>query len=205
MSRFLIDIYFENGKWKAGMEELKPCIPGARLSVDEEALAAEDKYRDNGACHYPCSVKKCKKDIHSICPACYLLGAMGLPGFVKVPFLYAEGTADELYSSRIDRATQTVVTGTNRPYELVPDGKVFEGKLTVLTEDTVLGWKLGGPRDVGEKMTLGDKWLKDSKGKMNIGETDDFMKTFILDRLTAIKTLGGYKSKGFGLVDISLV
>ncbi len=202
IERFLITSYFENGKWKEGFEEMKPCIPGAELSADEQALVESGKYRGGGSCHYPCTDRKCGRSVnHSICPACYLLGAMGLPGFVKVPFLYAEGGADELYSSRIDRATKTVASGTNRPYELVPDGTIFIGKLTVLMEDTVLGWKLGEPRRLSEERTLGDRWLEINEGKK---ETEELIKTYIIDRLQNIKTLGGYKSKGFGLVTISV-
>jgi CRISPR/Cas system CSM-associated protein Csm3 (group 7 of RAMP superfamily) len=129
---------------------------------------------------------------------------MGLNGFLKVPFLYADGSASELYSSRIDRGTKTIMTGTNRPYELVPDGSVFEGQLIVLLEDTVLNWKLGEPRNLGETRTLGDKWLDGNKGKMDEINQSDFIKTYIIDRLKTINLLGGYKSKGFGIIQIEI-
>ena len=201
MEQYLIDTYYENGKWKSGCEHLKPCIPGAELSEDEKRLVSADKYRDqNGTCRYPCTDKNCGRDIsHSICPACYLFGSMGLNGFLKVPFLFAETSPAELYSSRMDRGTKTIAQGTNRPYELVPDGTIFEGTLTVLLEDTVLGWKIGESRKLGEARTLGDKWLEIDKKTQ-----DEFIKTFIADRLKSIKVLGGYKSKGFGAVEISV-
>jgi len=205
IEQYLIDIYYENGKWKEGYEHFKPCIPGAELSDDEEKLVSSGKYRDqNGTCRYPCTDKNCGNNrSHSICPVCYLLGSMGLNGFVKVPFLYANTSATELYSSRIDRATKTVPNikgaGANRPYELVPDGTVFAGTLTVLLEDTVFGWKLGESRNLGEARTLGDKWLELEKKTQ-----EDFIKAYIIDRLTSIKVIGGYKSKGFGAVEISV-
>ncbi|MBU2578464.1 hypothetical protein KKA69_06625 [Patescibacteria group bacterium] len=204
LEQYLIDTYCQNGRWKDGYEHFKPCIPGAELSEDEKKLVSAGKYRDqNGTCRYPCTDRSCGNNrSHSICPVCYLLGSMGLNGFVKAPFLYADTTATELYSSRMDRATKTIAHGTNRPYELVPDGTVFEGTLTVLLEDTVLGWKLGEPRNLGETRTLGDKWLEGKK--VDEKAQEDFIKTYITDRLKAIKVIGGYKSKGFGAVEISV-
>ncbi len=205
LEEFLVDTYYSNSKWKSDHEHFKPCIPGAELSEDEVLLVKSGKYRDQGGtCHYPCPDKKCKGATHSICPVCYLLGSMGLNGFVKVPFLYAEGSGSELYSSRIDRGTKTVMTGTNRPYELVPDGTTFEGQLTVLLEDTVINWKLGEPRKLGEIRTFGDKWLDGNQGKMDEKNQSDFLKTYIIDRLKTITLLGGYKSKGFGTIQMEI-
>lgn len=205
IERFLIDLYYSNGKWKDGFEHFKPCIPADELSADEIQLVRAGKYRDQGGnCRYPCTDKKCGNKInHSICPVCYLLGSMGLNGFIKVPFLYADTSASELYSSRIDRATKTIAQGTNRPYELVSDGTVFKGTLTVLLEDTILNWKLGEPRDLGETRTLGDKWVEGKK--LDEKAQEDFIKTHIIERLEAIKVIGGYKSKGFGTVEISIL
>jgi CRISPR/Cas system CSM-associated protein Csm3 (group 7 of RAMP superfamily) len=180
-----------------GNAAFKPCIPGSSISPDEGKLVG--KYRDSlGSCHYPCTDRKCRRDTHPICPACYLLGAMGVPGFVKVPFLFAEVPTTELYSARMDRATGTVKEGTNRPYELVPDGTVFTGQLSVLVEDPLLDWKLGQSRTFSEH-TGGDAWLKDAPKK-----PEEMVETFILARLKAIKRMGGYKSKGFGEVDITV-
>lgn len=203
IEQYLIDTYYGNGKWKDGYEHFKPCIPGAELSEDEKMLISSGKYRNqNGTCRYPCTDKNCGKDInHSICPACYLLGSMGLNGFVKVPFLFAETSGTELYSSRMDRGIKTIAQGTNRPYELVPNGTPFIGTLTVLLEDTVLNWRLGEPRNLGETRTLGDRWI-DGK-KIDEKYQEEFIKTYIIDRLKAIKVIGGYKSKGFGAVEIS--
>lgn len=200
IEQFFIDSYYSNGRWREGFEHFKPCIPADELSQDEIQLVRAGKYRNQGGnCRYPCTDKKCGRDTsHSICPVCYLLGSMGLNGFVKVPFLYADTSSSELYSSRIDRATKTIARGTNRPYELVPDGTVFKGTLSVLLEDTILNWKLGEKRNLGEARTLGDKWLEVEKKTQ-----DEFVNAYIIERLKAVKILGGYKSKGFGTVEIS--
>jgi len=183
IEQYLIDTYYQSGAWKAGYEDFRPCIPGAELSDDEKRLVTSGKYRNqNGTCRYPCS-KNCDIN-HSICPACYLLGSMGLNGFVKIPFLYAETSTTELYSSRIDRGTKTIAQGSNRPYELIPGETVFTGTLTILLEDTVLGWKLGDHRKLGEARTLGDKWLEKEKKTQ-----DEFIKTYRVIPLTTTFTI----------------
>jgi CRISPR/Cas system CSM-associated protein Csm3 (group 7 of RAMP superfamily) len=206
IEEFLIDSYFSNGRWKSDFEHFMPCIPGAELSGDEKLLVGAGKYRDQGGtCRYPCTDRNCGRDVkHSICPVCYLLGSMGLNGFSRVPFLSAEGSASELYSSRMDRGTKTIATGSNRPYELVPSETVFQGQLFVLLEDTVLNWKLGEPRNVGETRTLGDRWLEGNQGKMMDKTQIDFINTYVIERLRSIKLLGGYKSKGFGMIEVTV-
>ncbi|MGB8657442.1 MAG: RAMP superfamily CRISPR-associated protein [Candidatus Zixiibacteriota bacterium] len=199
IERHLIDTYDKNGQF------FKPCIPGAALSKDEEKLVDSGKYRDkDGACHYPCNPdpKKCGNKSHPICPACYFLGSQGLVGFVKVPFLYAEGSPTDITGTRIDRARKTVFEkrgkGALYTYEVVPDGISFSGILSVLVEDSVLGWKIGQARPLKD-VSPGDEWLKSSPI-----DSDKIIKEFILERLTAIKVLGGYKSKGFGNVEIKI-
>jgi CRISPR/Cas system CSM-associated protein Csm3 (group 7 of RAMP superfamily) len=200
---YLIDRFFRGGRWEAGKEHWTPCIPGDQVSADERKLVAEGKYRNqNGTCRYPCTEDKCGNENHSICPVCYLLGAMTLPGFVRVPFLFAEGGANELSGIRLDRATKTVPHGGRggpfRSYELVPQGTAFAGNMYVLLEDTVSGWRFGVPRNLGEQKTHGDKWLEG----IEYGQ-EEFLKEFVLDRLAAIKTIGGYRSKGFGRIEVS--
>lgn len=197
IERFLIATHYHSDKWSPGKEAFQPCIPGDKPSIDEQALIREGKYRLDGNCHYPCK-PKCRMN-HSICPACYLLGAMGLEGFIRVPFLVAEVAHGKLYSSRIDRATRTVAERTNRPYELVPMDTKFKGTLEVLVQDDLLGWRLGSPRSLGDR-TSGDKWLQNGKNL----SAEEIIQTVILDRLQAIRLLGGYKSKGFGRVKIEV-
>ncbi len=202
---YLIDKFFQAGKWQAGKEHWKPCIPGAEISADERRLIRDGKYRDQDrTCHYPCGERECRGEVHSICPACYLLGGMTLPGFVRVPFLSAEGGSNELSGIRLDRATKTVPQvgrgGPFRSYELVPQGMSFTGMLYITVEDTVSGWRLGQPRRLGEPRSAGDKWLEGQNYN-----PDEFLKEFVLERLEAIKVIGGYRSKGFGRIEISTV
>ncbi len=208
IERYLIDTYFDRAtkKWKD--KNLQPCIPSTKLSPDENELVQNGLYRfynlfqqkggdfKGDGCHYPCT-GKCR-ELHEICPVCYFLGANGLEGFIKVPFLYAKTEVNELYSANIDRAVQTVKQGTNRPYQLVPDGTKFNGTLTVILKDTVRDRELGKTRNLKDK-TKGDAWLAG-----HARSRDEIIKEFIIDRLESIKTIGGYKSKGFGKVDIKV-
>ena len=148
VEQFLIDAYYDNKSqtWKRDKAAFQPCIPATKLTTDEQELIALGKYAK--ACHYPCQFDKrtergytkftgeCttngEPNPHSICPACYFLGAMGLSGFVRVPFLYAEISPEELYSARINRMSSTVVEGTNRPYQLTPVGTKFSGNLVII-------------------------------------------------------------------------
>lgn len=197
MEKFLIDSYYKE-KWPEERRYFKPCIPATKFSSDEKALIDAGKYKKN-ACRYPCICKDtCQDEMHYICPVCYFFGAMGLNGFVRIPFLNVDISPAELYAARVDRAKGTVVEGTNRPYQLIPEGTKFAGDLTIITDDSLLGWKLGAMRDLKDK-TQGDLWLKE-----NTMDQDTLIKTYILERLESIKLLGGYKSKGFGEVKITV-
>jgi len=74
---------------------------------------------------------------------------MTLPGFLRVPFLFAEGGAGELVGVRLDRATKTIPQvgrgGQVRSYEVAPQGTAFAGTLYVALADTVTGWEFGNP------------------------------------------------------------
>lgn len=197
IEEWLIDTYLNNGKWTE--DELRPCIPSSErgLSDDEKKLIKTGKYREGGSCHYPCKDNKCSP-YHSICPVCYLLGANGIEGFVRVPFLVTELSSNRLYSARIDRSLKTVAGEANRPYELVPNETTFNGNLEVLLEDTRLNWKFGSPRDLAK--SKGDMWLKkDTKPTI-----DQLFNDYLINRLENIKFMGGYKSKGFGRVKITV-
>ncbi|MBC7265286.1 MAG: hypothetical protein H5T64_13165 [Chloroflexi bacterium] len=194
IEQYLIERHYDAGakRWPANRTAWRPCLGGPKPSEAEQRLVGEGKYRSLG-CAYPAA--RDAKDA-SICPACYLLGAQGLVGFVRVPFLVSDVTPEELYSARIDRSTSTVARGTNRPYQLVPTGAIFKGTFYVTLEDTVLGWRLGEPRPLDGE---GDAWLK-----TNAPSQEQLIKEFITDRLASIYLLGGYKSKGFGRVQIEV-
>jgi len=199
LERHLIDQYYDKKahRWNRAALEMQPCMAGTRLSKDERELVKRGLYRSD-SCHYPCNPRRnrCGDKRHSICPVCYLLGAQGLVGFVRVPFLTSEVSTGELYSARMDRAMGTVAEGTNRPYELVPDEATFTGTLYVMISDDVLGWQLGELRPL-QDLTGGDKWLEGWTAEKIVDE-------LIVGVLQGISILGGYKSKGFGKVEIEV-
>jgi len=171
---------------------MKPCIPTPNLSQDERILVDEHKkYR--GVC--------CAKGRgpYKLCPTCYLLGTMGLVGFVQVPYLYlvSEDEIEEIYCNRRDRALNTVAEGKNFTIQAIPDGAVFRGTLEVLLHDEIRGWTLGQPRKLN---SYKDVWLEGTPR----WKQEDFIKEFILDRLTSITRMGGMVSKGFGNVRITV-
>jgi CRISPR/Cas system CSM-associated protein Csm3 (group 7 of RAMP superfamily) len=184
IERYLIHSYYDPGakRWPSERLALQPCMAATRLSEGEEALKGAGKYR--GHCTYPLSGQA-----HGICPACYLLGAQGLVGFVKVPFLWCDLGPDALYSARIDRSSGTVAQGTNRKYQLLPQGTRFSGKLWLTASDAALDWTFGKPRPLPGNP---DQWLGMGWDPMRVENE------LLLDRLRNITHLGGYKSKGCG-------
>jgi len=210
LERYLIDTYFdkEAGKWED--VNMQPCIPATKLSRDENHLVERGLYRyynkrqdrdviKGEGCHYPCDTRRrCRNETHAICPVCYLLGANGLNGFVKVPFLSSDTKADELYSASIDRAVGTVKQGTNRPYQIVPTDTVFKGSMIVTCRNDILDWTLGKERPLNDN-TKGDLWLKTEDMAQ-----DKIIEKFILERIKSINVLGGFKSKGCGAVEIKI-
>lgn len=197
--RYLFGEFWGNG-WRKGTEAAQPCIPGPSLSDDEKSLVQQGKYRGPN-CHYPCDIRdhrgKCEQR-HSICPSCYLFGAQGLVGFVRVPFLFSDVSYSELYAARLDRMKGTVREGTNRPYELVPQGAIFTGEMFVLTNDHVRGWSLGQPRPLKEP-SAGDAWLQP-----NVWQNRPDLIELLKQLLTSIDVIGGYRSRGCGRVKIEV-
>lgn len=180
----------------ASEKYMKPCIPSAfnTMSPAEKALIRKGNFKEGGGCAYS---ERSKSEC--ICPVCYLLGAQGLIGFVRVPYLYTEESAEKLYSVRIDRASGVVSERTNRDYRIIPHGTKFASKvngkqipLEIVTNDPVKKWELSKPRE-----GFNDKWLGNSKWT-----PESLIKEFIVDRLQSIEVLGGFKSKGCGKVSI---
>ncbi len=188
IERFLIDRYYDSGarRWPEAQRASQPCLAATQLSPSEQQLRDSGRYRQS--CVYPVQSA-------GICPACYLLGARGLVGFVKVPFLWCQVSPDTLYSARIDRSSGTVAQGANRKYQLLPRSTRFEGTLYLLEEDTTLAWELGHARPLPGNP---DAWL-------GLGwQREQIVQDLLIDRLQAITYLGGYKSKGLGRVRITV-
>jgi len=191
LERYLIDNFLDKTtkRWKNTW--FKPCIPADVKTI----LADERKLLDKGFYKYCCSYPN-PNDY--ICPVCYLLGARGLIGFINVPFLkMIKGSVERLQFIREDRVIGTSARGAIGKFEAIPESSVFEGVMTVLEEDDILGWKFGQKRDLAESQ--GDKWLDSPEWTKEKVEDN-----LIIKRLTNIKNLGGYRSKGFGQVDIKI-
>jgi len=200
----LISTYYDAkaGSWPGEHRVVQPCMAGAgAVSKEEAALVNARKFRQTNdrrvrsGCVYP--YPRGYPVEMGICPVCYLLGAQGLTGFVRVPFLKADQQPDALYSGRIDRATGTIARGTNRPYELVREGTIFEGELAILLSDDVRGWVFGEPRRPDGKRTP-DLWLESGEWSKN-----RILDELIVKRLEAIEAIGGYRSKGFGRIRVT--
>lgn len=177
---------------------MQPCIPAAEnnLSPDERRLIKEGKYKVGGNCGYDYK----NRDRQFLCPTCYLLGTMGLVGFVQVPYLYVmnDANVEEMYANRRDRGSNRVADRANRSMQLLPKGTIFEGTLEVILQDRLRDWVLGKPRSL-QAQGYSDEWLKQSGWNQ-----ERVLKELIQDRLTSIPRLGGQISKGFGNVHIDV-
>lgn len=193
IEEYLIDTYPSD-------PTMKPCIPSAfnTLSADEKKMIEKGVYREGGGCSYSSNPRN-RTD--SICPVCYLLGAQGLVGFVRVPYLYTNVPAEEMYAVRIDRALGVVSEKTNRDFQVIADGVNFVGQLEVVVRDTVKGWELGKPRIIDKQSGIGanDSWLNSG-----IWNSEKIVDELIVKRLKAVGLLGGFKSKGCGKVEIKV-
>lgn len=196
----------ENYKNVAGM---KPCIPSpySGLSEAEQQLIRDNTFKRGGACKYQEPERRRgnqpaqqPRDDEYICPACYLFGAQGITGFVRVPYLFSAAVPEDLYAVRIDRASGTVAERTNRDYQIIPPQAQFVGELELLWRDVVRGWELGKARKLPAAATRGDVWLADGKWS-----AEKILDEFIVKRLEAIDVMGGFKSKGAGKVKIMVM
>lgn len=167
---------------------LKPCIPTSTPSLQENKLS--------GFKLKSCVVQEISDSGNNICPVCYLLGAQGLTGFVTIPFLYSSVSQEELTEISVDYSRRTARSGGLRSFEFVPTKATFNGVLQLLLKDTTRGWEFGKPRPGFEKE---DSWLTNGEWT-----PEKIEKELIKDRLETIQMLGGFKSKGFGKVKITV-
>jgi CRISPR/Cas system CSM-associated protein Csm3 (group 7 of RAMP superfamily) len=183
-----------------------PCVSGDGPSQHERKLIRDGKRRETCCAFDP---EGPGSEGAGICPACYLLGAPGLVGFVSVPFLTATRSIEELAAIKIDRQLSTTVKGF-RTYQFLPQGTQFNGELHVVLEDPLLGWTLGKPRyflrtlkeegkEEREEEYTPDLWLKDRER-----HAEEVLDELVIQRLKAIALLGGFKSKGFGQVSVTV-
>lgn len=190
-----------------GEPALRPCLTTSKPSDAELSVASGDRAL---FLPRPCSLAVRgggNESDRGICPACYLLGAQGLVGFVSVPFLMAPAgvVPESLYASRLDRVTGTVV-GNNRSYQVIPPGVQFTGRMDVLVEDKVSGWSFGKKRPIrsrdGADLEV-DGWIDSSNG-LNVADREQLLEQLLLERMRSIDLIGGYRSKGFGAVSVKV-
>jgi len=177
--------------------EMKPCIPSSErtLSPDEKILINKGLYRRGGSCMY-----SQRRKSPSICPTCYLFGAQGIVGFVRVPYLYSDVSPESLYAVRIDRAAGVVAERTNREYQIMRDGVEFTGILEVLMSHPARAWELGQPRPLQKTDEFhGDRWLE-----RNGWSAERIIDELLIQRLESLNLLGGFKSKGCGKVSVTM-
>ena len=191
LERFLIDNYFKDKKrWHNPW--MKPCIPAdvKTISPDEKQLLNKGFYKYS--CSYP------KSDDY-ICPVCYLLCARGLVGYARIPFLnLIKGGVEQLQFIREDRIIGTSARGERGAlgkFEAIPADSKFEGYSSILEVDDITGWRLGEKRSLAESQ--GDRWLESG-----LWNREKILKELVIERLISIKTMGGFRSKGFGDVKI---
>jgi len=185
---------------------LMPCIPASKPTAAEKSfLTNKAVYREKN-CEVEVDEKRIKVPDSGICPVCYLFGANGLMGFLRIPnFLPITKGLSKLEQTQIgiDRKTGTFRHGAIVRGDQVLPGTKFVGKLEILLNDG--NFEFGVPRKMGEnnKPVL-DTWLNNT-------ETEDLneiqikiIDNLILRPLKELDRLGGQKSKGAGKVEITV-
>jgi CRISPR/Cas system CSM-associated protein Csm3 (group 7 of RAMP superfamily) len=184
---------------------IKPCIPAPRPSKAEQELF-KSGYRNK---HCEIKVEEDRVEIPKennrsigLCPACYLFGATGLMGFLRIPNFWPEVGEYRIdqTSIRIDRGSGTTAKGAKVDGEQVKPGTIFKGTLEIIAQQGT--FQFGKPREAGE--TKVDLWL-DGIASKPIEEAQLLLiNEILIPALNNITILGGQKSKGAGKVNIEI-
>ncbi len=181
-------------------ELIKPCIPAPRPSKAEQELLKLG-YRK----HCEIKVEEDKVEIPKdvgLCPVCYLFGATGLMGFLRISNFWPEMGEYRIDQTgiRIDRESGTAATGAIVTGEQVKPGTIFKGTLEIVAQQGT--FQFGKAREIGG--TEVDLWL-DGIASKPIEETQLLLiNKIIIPALNNIAILGGQKSKGAGKISIEL-
>ncbi|HQA04186.1 MAG TPA: RAMP superfamily CRISPR-associated protein [Thermodesulfovibrio thiophilus] len=179
---------------------IRPCIPAPRPSKAEQELL-HSGYRE----HCEIKVEEDKVEIPKdvgLCPVCYLFGATGLMGFLRIPNFWPETGEYRIdqTSIRIDRESGTAATGAIVTGEQVKPGTIFKGTLEIVAQQGT--FQFGKAREIGG--TNVDLWL-DGIALKPIEEAQLLLiNEILIPALDNITVLGGQKSKGAGKVSIEL-
>ncbi len=177
---------------------LKPSIPASRATRAEQDLLAKG-YRGQS------EIKIEERGVNAgegLCPVSYFLGANGLEGFIRVPNFFPSAGEWRIDQTRIriDRQTKTAASGAIVTGEQVKPGTVFNGNLLLFQERQ--GAVFGRPRVLGG--TTLDLWLASWAEKDDAKRQLFLFNEILLPALNNLKFLGGQKSIGGGMVDVSL-
>lgn len=135
-----------------------------------------------------------------LCPVCYLFGATGIMGFLRIPNYWPETGEYKIdqTSIRIDRESGTAATGAIVTGEQVKPGTVFKGTLGIIAKQRI--FQFGRAREIGGINV--DLWL-DRIASKPVEETQLLLiNEILIPALNNITVLGGQKSKGAGKVKI---
>jgi CRISPR/Cas system CSM-associated protein Csm3 (group 7 of RAMP superfamily) len=177
---------------------IKPCIPTPRPSKAEQELLRSG-YRKH------CEVKVDEDKVvieNGLCPVCYIFGATGLIGFLRVPNFWPDSGEYRIdqTSIRIDRKSGTAAAGALVTGEQVKAGTKFRGTLEIVAKQE--SFEFGKPRMIGEIKV--DRWLDGLASKPREDVQLLLINELLISALNNIKVLGGQKSKGAGKVLIDL-
>lgn len=183
---------------------LKPCIPASKPTAAERSLL--DVYKEKN-----CEIRMDEENIdvpkEGICPICYLFGANGIMGFLRVPnFLPLTKGLNRLEQTQIgiDRKTKTQRHGAIVHGDQVLPGTKFEGELEIVLKDG--NFVFGRPRKIGEKNKeiILDTWLKNTETEELNDVRVKLINNLIQKPLEQIEVLGGQKSKGAGKIAVKV-
>jgi len=194
-------------KLKLGITDdklIRPCIPAPRPSRAEQELLNLG-YRK----HCEIKVEEDKVEIPKennrpigLCPVCYLFGATGLMGFLRIPNFWPEVGEYRIdqTSIRIDRESGTAAHRALVKGEQVKPGTMFKGMLEIIAQQGT--FQFGKAREIGG--TNVDLWLNGIASK-SVEETQLLLiNEILIPALNNISVLGGQKSKGAGRVKVEI-
>jgi CRISPR/Cas system CSM-associated protein Csm3 (group 7 of RAMP superfamily) len=192
-------------------ELIKPCIPSTGPTIAEKTLIGQyreqlragrrSEIRSEG-CWIEVEEERIGIPPKGLCPVCYLFGATGLMGFLRIPNFWPEVGEYRIdqTSIRIDRKSGTAATGAIVTGEQVKPGTIFKGTLEIVAQQGT--FQFGRARDIGGIKV--DLWL-DGIASKSAEETQLLLISEILiPALNNIAVLGGQKSKGAGKVVIGI-
>lgn len=192
-------------------ELIKPCIPSTSPTKAEKSLIGQFRRQlrsgrrreiKSEGCWIEVEEEKIRIPPKGLCPVCYLFGATGLMGFLRIPNFWpavGEYRADQT-SIRIDRESGTAATGAIVTGEQVKPGTVFNGILEILAQQGT--FEFGRSRIIGGMKV--DLWLDGITSKSAEKTQLLLINEILIPVLDNLMILGGQKSKGAGKVKIEI-